>query len=131
PRAFQRNNHQQIHGLTSFHVFFRRFVVFAIIRSGGKQYRVTEGERLIVERDVLSNADKDKVTFNEVLWIGGDKPQVGSPTVSGASVIATVVRESRGSKIVVFRKKHRKNHTKRKHGHRQGLVELRIDSIKG
>jgi large subunit ribosomal protein L21 len=105
--------------------------VFAIIRSGGKQYRVTEGDRLVVERDVLGNADKDKVTFTEVLMIGGDKPQVGSPTVSGASVVATVVRESRGSKIVVFRKKRRKNHTKRKHGHRQGQVELRIDSIKG
>lgn len=105
--------------------------MFAIIRSGGKQYRVAEGERLIVERDVLGSADKDKVTFSEVLMIGGDKPKVGSPTVSGATVVATVVGESRGGKIVVFRKKHRKNHTKRKHGHRQEMVELRIDSIKG
>ena len=105
--------------------------MFAIIRSGGKQYRVTEGDRLVVERDVLGSADKEKVTFSEVLWIGGDKPKFGSPTVDGASVVATVVRESRGSKIVVFRKKHRKNHTKRKHGHRQDMVELRIDSIKG
>ena len=80
--------------------------MFAIIRSGGKQYRVTEGERLLVERDVLGNAEKDKVTFEEVLMIGGDK-------------------------IIVFRKKRRKNHTKRKHGHRQDMVELRIDSIKG
>ena len=105
--------------------------MFAIIRSGGKQYRVAEGERLVVERDVLGAADKDKVTFNEVLMIGGDKPKVGSPTVSGATVVATIVGESRGSKIIVFRKKHRKNHTKRKHGHRQEMVELRIDSIKG
>ena len=105
--------------------------MFAIIRSGGKQYRVAEGERLFVERDVLGNADKDKVTFEEVLMIGGDTPKVGSPTISGATVKATVVRESRGSKIVVFKKKNRKNHTKRKHGHRQDLVELRIDSIKG
>jgi large subunit ribosomal protein L21 len=105
--------------------------VFAIIRSGGKQYRVAEGESLLVERDVLGNADKDKVTFNEVLMIGGDKPKVGSPTVSGATVVATIVRESRGEKIIVFRKKRRKNHTKRKHGHRQEMVELRIDSIKG
>ena len=105
--------------------------MFAIIRSGGKQYRVAEGERLVVERDVLGTADKDKVTFNEVLMIGGDKPKVGSPTVSGATVVATIVGESRGSKIIVFRKKHRKNHTKRKHGHRQEMVELRIDSIKG
>ncbi len=104
-------------------------VVFAIIQSGGKQYRVAEGESLLVERDVLGNAKDDKVTFNDVLMIGGDKPQVGAPTVSGASVSATIVRESRGSKIIVFKKKRRKNHTKRKHGHRQDLVELRIDSI--
>ncbi|PYQ48992.1 MAG: 50S ribosomal protein L21 [Acidobacteria bacterium] len=105
--------------------------MFAIIRSGGKQYRVEEGDVLVVERDILGNAEKNKVTFNEVLMIGGDKPKVGVPTINGASVVATVVRESRGSKIVVFRKKKRKNHTKRKRGHRQEMVELRIDSIKG
>ena len=105
--------------------------MFAIIRSGGKQYRVAEGERLYVERDVLGNAEKDKVTFNEVLMIGGDKPKVGSPTIDGATVVATILRESRGEKIIVFRKKNRKNHTKRKRGHRQEMVELRIDSIKG
>ena len=103
--------------------------MFAVIRSGGKQYRVAEGQTLFVERDVLGNADKDKVTFNEVLMVGGDQPKVGSPTVSGASVVATVVRESRGDKIIVFKKKRRKNHTKRKHGHRQDMVEIRIDSI--
>jgi large subunit ribosomal protein L21 len=103
--------------------------VYAIIRSGGKQYRVAEGDRLEVERDVLGNADQNKVTFNEVLMIGGDEPKVGSPTVSGASVTATVVRESRGEKIIVFRKKRRKNHTKRTHGHRQDVVEVRIESI--
>ena len=103
--------------------------MYAIIRSGGKQYRVAEGERLLVERDVLGAAKDDKVTFDEVLMIGGDQPKVGAPTVSGASVSATIVRESRGDKIIVFKKKRRKNHTKRKHGHRQDLVELRIDSI--
>jgi large subunit ribosomal protein L21 len=105
--------------------------VFAVIRSGGKQYRVEEGKTVKVERDVLGSADKDKVTFNEVLMVGGDQPKVGAPTVSGASVMATIVRESRGRRIIVFKKKRRKNHTKRKHGHRQDLVELRIDSIKG
>ena len=103
--------------------------MYAIIRSGGKQYRVAQGETLFVERDVLSNADQEKVTFNEVLMVGGDQPKVGVPMVSGASVIATVVRESRGEKIIVFKKKRRKNHTKRKHGHRQDLVQIRIDSI--
>jgi large subunit ribosomal protein L21 len=103
--------------------------VYAIIRSGGKQYRVAEGQTVRVERDVLGAADQDKVTFNEVLMVGGDNPQVGTPTVKGASVVATVVREARGEKIIVFKKKRRKNHTKRKHGHRQDVVELRIDSI--
>ena len=103
--------------------------MYAIIRSGGKQYRVAAGDRLQVERDVLGNADQDKVTFNEVLMVGGDKPQVGSPTVKGASVVATVLGETRGEKIIVFKKKRRKNHTKRTHGHRQDVVEVRIDSI--
>ncbi|MGN6183467.1 MAG: 50S ribosomal protein L21 [Thermoanaerobaculia bacterium] len=103
--------------------------MYAIIRSGGKQYRVAEGDRLQVERDALGSANQDKVTFNEVLMIGGDQPKVGSPTVQGASVAATVVRETRGEKIIVFKKKRRKNHTKRTHGHRQDVVEVRIDGI--
>ncbi|HEX2060924.1 MAG TPA: 50S ribosomal protein L21 [Thermoanaerobaculia bacterium] len=103
--------------------------MYAIIRSGGKQYRVAEGDRVQIERDVLGSADQDKVTFNEVLMIGGDQPKVGSPTVQGASVVATVLGETRGEKIIVFKKKRRKNHTKRTHGHRQDVVEVRIDSI--
>ena len=55
--------------------------MYAIIRSGGKQYRVAQGETLLVERDVLSNADQEKVTFNEVLMVGGDQPKVGIPMV--------------------------------------------------
>jgi large subunit ribosomal protein L21 len=110
-------------------VFFSEVVLYAIIQSGGKQYRVAEGERILVERDVLGGAEEDKVTFSEVLMIGGDQPKVGAPTVSGASVRATIVRESRGEKIIVFKKKRRQHHRKRKHGHRQDMVELRIDSI--
>lgn len=104
--------------------------MYAIIRSGGKQYRVAEGDRLQVERDVLGSAEKDQVTFNDVLLIGGDEPKVGAPTVKGASVVATVLGETRGEKIIVFKKKRRKHHTKRTHGHRQDVVEIRIDSIK-
>jgi large subunit ribosomal protein L21 len=103
--------------------------VYAIIKSGGKQYRVAAGDRLQVERDVLGSAEQDKVTFSEVLMIGGDQPKVGLPTVEGASVVATVISELRGEKIIVFKKKRRKNHTKRTHGHRQDVVEVRIDSI--
>lgn len=103
--------------------------MYAIIRTGGKQYRVEQGSTVMVERDVLGFVDQDKVTFNDVLLVGGDEAKVGSPTVSGASVVATVVRERRGDKIIVFKKKHRQHHRKRKHGHRQDVVELRIDSI--
>ena len=104
--------------------------MYAIIQSGGKQYRVAEGDRLQVERDILGSADKDQVTFSQVLMIGGDKPKVGVPMVDGASVVATIIGETRGEKIIVFKKKRRKNHTKRMHGHRQDVVEVRIDSIK-
>jgi large subunit ribosomal protein L21 len=104
--------------------------VYAIIQSGGKQYRVAAGDRLQLERDVLGNADQDqKVTFNNVLMIGGDSPKVGLPMVEGASVVATILGEIRGEKIIVFKKKRRKNHTKRTHGHRQDVVDVRIDSI--
>lgn len=103
--------------------------MYAIIQTGGKQYRVEEGSTVTVERDVLGGVDEDKITFNDVLLVGGDEPKVGSPTVSGASVVATVVRERRGDKIIVFKKKHRQHHRRRKHGHRQDVVELRIDSI--
>jgi large subunit ribosomal protein L21 len=103
--------------------------VYAIIQSGGKQYRVAAGDRLQVERDVLGSIDQDKVTFSQVLMIGGDSTKVGAPTVEGASVVATVISEMRGEKIIVFKKKRRKNHTKRTHGHRQDVVDVRIDSI--
>ena len=103
--------------------------MYAIIQSGGKQYRVAAGDRLKVERDVLGSAKEDKVTFSQVLMIGGDQPKVGVPTVEGASVLATIVSELRGEKIIVFKKKRRKNHSKRTHGHRQDVVEVRIDSI--
>ena len=103
--------------------------MYAIIKAGGKQYRVAKGEQIRVERDVLASANNDKVTFSDVLMVGGDQPKVGAPTVQGASVVATILGEERGEKIVVFKKKRRKNHTKRKHGHRQDLVSLRIESI--
>ena len=103
--------------------------MYAIIRTGGKQYRVTEGDTLFVERDVLAGLDGEKVSFGEVLMIGGDQPKVGTPLVDGAKVQGTVLRESRGDKVIVFRKKRRKNHTKRMQGHRQEMVEVRIDSI--
>jgi large subunit ribosomal protein L21 len=102
--------------------------VYAVIRSGGKQYRVAEGETLKVERDVLASLKDSQVTFSDVLLVGGDESKVGAPLVAGASVLATLVREERGEKVIVFKRKRRKQY-KRKHGHRQDLVEVRIDRI--
>jgi large subunit ribosomal protein L21 len=105
--------------------------VYAVIRTGGKQYRVEKGSTILVERDVLGGVEGDKVRLPEVLMIGGDSPKVGAPLVGGAAIQATVVREVRGEKLIVFHKKRRKNHTKKKNGHRQDLVQLRIDEITG
>ena len=104
--------------------------MYAVIRTGGKQYRVEKGATILVERDVLGNVDGEKVKLPEVLMIGGDSPKVGAPLVEGATVEATVLREMRGEKIIVFHKKRRKNHTKKKNGHRQDLVQVRIDEIR-
>jgi large subunit ribosomal protein L21 len=77
---------------------------------------------------VLASLKDSQVTFSDVLLVGGDESKVGAPLVAGASVLATLVREERGEKVIVFKKKRRKQY-KRKHGHRQDLVEVRIDRI--
>ena len=102
--------------------------MYAVIRTGGKQYRVAAGDTLRVERDILASANDGKVTFGEVLMVGGDEARIGAPLVDGASVSGTLLREERGPKIIVFKKKRRKQY-KRKHGHRQDLVQVRIDAI--
>ena len=104
--------------------------MYAVIRTGGKQYRVEKGSTIRVERDVLSGVDGEKVRL-DVIMLGGDKPKVGSPLVDGAFVEGTVLRELREDKVLVFHKKRRKNHTKKKAGHRQDLIEIRIDGING
>jgi large subunit ribosomal protein L21 len=102
--------------------------VYAIIRSGGKQYRVTEGDTIYVER--LGQDAGEKVTLDEVLFVGDgqDGPRVGGPLVSGASVAATVLEQGRDQKVRVFKYKHRK-HYRRTRGHRQSYTALRIDTI--
>lgn len=102
--------------------------MYAVIRTGGKQYRVAEGQTVQVERDVLALLDGTTVSFNEVLMLGGDTPKIGAPVVDGAKVTGTVLGEKRGDKIIVFKKKRRKQY-KRKQGHRQELVSVRIDRI--
>jgi large subunit ribosomal protein L21 len=100
--------------------------MYAVIRTGGKQYRVSEGQHLAVEK--LPGQPGDKVTLDQVLFVGGDSPKIGQPTVSGASVSAEIVDQTRGKKIVVFKFRRRKNY-RRKTGHRQPYTELRITGI--
>jgi large subunit ribosomal protein L21 len=102
--------------------------VYAIIRTGGKQYRVSEGETIYVER--LPQGAGETLTLAEVLLIGGGDggPKVGSPLLAGAKVAATVVEHGRDQKVRVFKFKKRK-HYRRTRGHRQPYTALRIDSI--
>lgn len=101
--------------------------MFAVIKTGGKQYRVAAEDRLAVEK--LEGAAGDKVTFEEVLMVAGDgEPQVGAPLVAGASVSAEIVEQARGRKIIIFKKRRRQNY-RRKKGHRQDLTVIRITDI--
>jgi large subunit ribosomal protein L21 len=101
--------------------------VYAVVESGGKQYRVEEGATLQVEE--LDAEPGTAVTLDRVLLIAdGDNVTVGAPVVKGASVQATVVRHGRGKKVIVFKYKS-KAHQRRKRGHRQNFTALRIDKI--
>ena len=100
--------------------------MFAVIRTGGKQYRVAKDDVLDVER--LDGDEGASITFGEVLVLGGDSPKSGAPLVSGASVVAEIVRQRRAAKVVAFKKKRRKN-THRKRGHRQHYTTVKITSI--
>jgi len=97
--------------------------MFAVIRTGGKQYKVAKGDVLDVER--LPGDAGSAVTFGEVLMTGA---KVGAPTVLGASVTGEIVEQTRTAKIVAFKKKRRKN-THRKRGHRQHLTRVKITDI--
>ena len=101
--------------------------MYAVIETGGKQYRVSEGDVVRVER--LGTSIGDEVSISEVhLVADGPKVHVGQPTVAGASVTGTVVEEGRGRKLISFKKKRRKGY-RRKIGHRQNYTALRIDKI--
>ena len=101
--------------------------MFAVIRTGGKQYRVAPNDVIEVER--LPGAAGDIIELGEVLMLGeGDKVTLGAPLVGGASVGASVLAQSRGDKVLVFKKKRRHNY-RRKNGHRQDLTVLRITEI--
>jgi large subunit ribosomal protein L21 len=100
--------------------------MYAVIESGGKQYLVREGEEVLVEK-LAVEADKP-VSITNVLFVGGDKHAVGTPTVKGATVKCKVVAQEKGPKIVIFKMRKRKN-SKRKTGHRQEMTRLFVEKI--
>ncbi|MEM8916674.1 MAG: 50S ribosomal protein L21 [Pseudomonadota bacterium] len=100
--------------------------MFAVIKTGGKQYRVAKDDEITVER--LPGDAGDSVTLDHVLMLGGDKTALGTPTVDGAAVVAEVVEQSRNDKIVVFKKKRRHGY-RRTAGHRQPVTVLKITDI--
>jgi large subunit ribosomal protein L21 len=100
--------------------------MFAVIKTGGKQYRVAADDKLKIEK--VAGEPGDIVQFGEVLVVGGDSVTLGSPTVSGASVAAEVLSQSRGPKVIAFKKRRRKN-SRRKRGHRQEYTLVQITEI--
>ena len=101
--------------------------MYAVVKTGGKQYRVAKDDKIVVDR--MIGEDGDSVVLDQVLMMAdGDKVTVGSPVIEGAAVGATVLRQTRGPKIMVFRRKRRKNF-RRIRGHRQDLTLLQINEI--
>lgn len=100
---------------------------YAVIRTGGKQYRVSEGEVVKVEK--LTGEVGEKVTLADVLFVGGDgDPKIGAPLVTDAKVTGEIVDQGRAKKIIVFKKKRRKSYS-RQRGHRQYQTALKITAI--
>ena len=100
--------------------------MYAIIKTGGKQVKVEVGQTIFVEK--LDVEAGDKVTFDEVVLVGGEDTKVGTPLVEGATVEATVEKQGREKKVVTFRYRRRKD-SHRKQGHRQPYTKLIIDAI--
>ena len=101
--------------------------MFAVVKTGGKQYKVQTGDILRVER-LAANAG-DKIQFNQILMLGGDKTVVGAPLVAGAAVQADVIDQIKGEKTIKFVKRRRKHSSKRTRGHRQYLTLVRVTDI--
>ena len=99
--------------------------MYAVIKTGGKQYKVASGD--VVKLEKIAGEEGKKVIFNEVLALDDT---VGTPLVSGASVKATVLKQARDAKVIVFKKKRRQNY-RRKNGHRQSITIVKITDIIG
>ena len=100
--------------------------MFAVIKTGGKQYRVAEDQMLEIEK--IQGEPGQIIQLGDVLMLGGEQPKFGTPTISGASVAAEVLSQGRGPKIIAFKKRRRKN-SRRKRGHRQEFTLIRITEI--
>ena len=101
--------------------------MYALVKTGGKQYRVAKDDTILVER--IAAEEGAEVILNDIVMLAdGDKVTIGTPKVDGAAVSATVMRQTRGPKIIIFRRKRRKNH-RRTQGHRQDLTLLKINDI--
>tara|TARA_B100000927_G_scaffold274776_1_gene254245 strand:+ start:1243 stop:1776 length:534 start_codon:yes stop_codon:yes gene_type:complete len=101
--------------------------MYALVKTGGKQYRVAKDDKILVER--IAADEGAEIILDDIIMLGdGDKVTVGTPRVDGAAVSAKVVRQTRGPKIIIFRRKRRKNH-RRTQGHRQDLTLLQITGI--
>jgi len=100
--------------------------MFAVIKTGGLQYRVAEDQVIRVGR--IQGEPGQIVQLSDVLMLGGDQPQLGNPVVSGASVAVEIMQQSRGPKVIAFKKRRRKN-SRRKRGHRQDFTLVRISEI--
>ena len=102
--------------------------MYAIIETGGKQYRVEEGSKVVVEK--LAATAGSEVKLDKVLMIGGADCKIGAPYVAGAAVTAEMVEHSRGAKVMVF-KRWRRNDSRKLRGHRQDYTTIRVKSING
>ncbi|MBQ6975496.1 MAG: 50S ribosomal protein L21 [Selenomonadaceae bacterium] len=103
--------------------------MYAIIKTGGKQYKVSEGDEIIIEK--LGVEEGETVTFEEVFAVvDGEDVKIGQPKVDGAKVTATVVKNGKGPKIRIFKYKHKTNY-RRRMGHRQPFTKVKIEKIEG
>lgn len=101
--------------------------MFAVLKTGGKQYKVQAGDVLRVEK--LAASAGDKIQFNDILMVGGDTVTVGAPMVAGAAVQAEVIEQIKADKVISYHKRRRKHSSQRTRGHRQQLTLVRVTDI--
>ena len=101
--------------------------MYAVLATGGKQYKVSEGDVIYVEK--LSGEAGDEVVFDKVLAVGGDKMVAGNPYIDGATVTGKIVKQGKGKKITIFKYKQKTGSTRRKQGHRQPYTKLTVEKI--